>query len=107
MSGMKFRRTCSVCNATFFSPDRKAAYCLKCIKKRVVKHVPAEAKVTAQATRVAPRAFTPARPVFGDSGKHRAPRVAKAGTLTAEMRTRIVEIYNAEYADRPVQTREV
>ncbi|HET8675885.1 MAG TPA: hypothetical protein VFO63_08875, partial [Blastocatellia bacterium] len=55
MSGMKFRRTCSVCNATFFSPDRKALYCLKCVKKRVVKHVPAEARAAAQVTRVAPR----------------------------------------------------
>ncbi|MFN0122113.1 MAG: hypothetical protein ACKV2V_16595 [Blastocatellia bacterium] len=34
MSGMKFRCQCSGCNATFFSPDRRARYCPKCIKKR-------------------------------------------------------------------------
>jgi hypothetical protein len=107
MSGMKFRRTCSVCNATFFSPDRKAAYCIKCIKKRVVKHVPSEAKVTAQATRVAPRPFTATRPPLGESSKHRPPRVAKIGTLTSELRRRIIEIYEDEYAEGPIQTREM
>jgi hypothetical protein len=106
MSGMKFRRTCSVCNATFFSPDRKAAFCLKCMKKRVVKHVPSEAKATAQVTRVAPRPFTPGPPL-GDTAKHRPARVAKIATLTAELRRRIIEIYETEYAERPVQTREV
>ena len=104
---MKFRRTCSVCNATFFSPDRKAAYCIKCTKKRVVKHVPSEAKVTAQATRVAPRQFTATRPPLGEAAKHRPPRVAKIGTLTSELRRRIIEIYEEEYAEGPVQTREM
>jgi hypothetical protein len=107
MSGMKFRRTCSVCNATFFSPDRKAAYCIKCIKKRVVKHVPAEAKAAVQATRVAPRSFTSPRQPMGDMQRHRPPRAAKLGTLTPELRQRIIEIYQAEYAGRPVQTREM
>lgn len=107
MSGMKFRRTCSVCNATFFSPDRKAAYCLKCIKKRVVKHVPTEAKATVQATRVAPRSFTSPRPALGEISRQRPMRTAKAGTLTPELRGRIIEIYEEEYAERPVQTREM
>ena len=107
MSGMKFRRTCSVCNATFFSPDRKAAYCIKCIKKRVVKHVPAEGKVTAQVTRVAPRPFTPTRAPIAEPPRQRPPRVAKIGTLTPELRQRIIEIYEAEYAAGPVQTREM
>lgn len=107
MSGMKFRRTCSVCNATFFSPDRKAAYCLKCIKKRVVKHVPAEAKATAEVARVAPRPFVPPRPSFGEPTRERSLRAPKIGTLTPELRRRIVEIYEAEYAARPVQTREM
>jgi hypothetical protein len=107
MSGMKFRRTCSVCNATFFSPDRKAAYCLKCLKKRVVKHVPSEARPAAEATRVAPRPFAPPRPPPGESLKQRPARVAKIATLTPELRRRVVEIYEAEYADGLVQTREV
>jgi hypothetical protein len=107
MSGMKFRRTCSVCNATFFSPDRKAAYCLKCIKKRVVKHVPSEAKATAEVIRVRPRTFVPTKPSFGESRGDRPLRAPKIGALTPELRERIVEIYEAEYAARPVQTREM
>lgn len=109
MSGMKFRRTCSVCNATFFSPDRKAACCLKCMKKRVVKHVPAEARAPMPVTRVAPRpAPSPVAPPIPDMGKHsKAPRIAKAGTMTPELRRRIVEIYEAEYAGRPIPTRDV
>src|SRR5262245_52768955 len=105
MSGMKFRRTCSVCNATFFSPDRKAAYCLKCLKTRVVKHVPAEARVAAEATRVAPRPFSAPRPQA--ESRQRPTRVAKAATLTPDLRRKVIEVYEAEYANGPVQTREV
>jgi hypothetical protein len=107
MSGMKFRRTCSVCNATFFSPDRKAAYCLKCLKKRVVKHVPSEAKVVAETTRVGPRPVVSPRPMTAEPSRNRPARVAKIATLTPELRRRIIEIYEAEYAEGPVQPREV
>jgi hypothetical protein len=107
MSGMKFRRTCSVCNATFFSPDRKAAYCLKCLKKRVVKHVPTETKAVAEVTRVAPRSFPSARPPLGEPSRNRPARVAKIATLTPELRRRIIEIYEAEFVEGPIQTREV
>jgi hypothetical protein len=110
MSGMKFRRTCSVCNATFFSPDRKAAYCLKCMKKRVVKHVPAEVKAgvqTTPTTRVAPRPFTPSSPALDEMPRQRPARAAKVATLTPELRGRILEIYEEEYAQQPVQAREM
>ena len=107
MSGMKFRRTCSVCNATFFSPDRKAAFCLKCLKKRVVKHVPSEAKAVPETTRVAPRAFTAPGPPLGEPSRQRPARVAKIAALTPELRRRVIEIYESEYAEGPVQTREV
>ncbi|HTG14665.1 MAG TPA: hypothetical protein VK747_05285, partial [Blastocatellia bacterium] len=103
---MKFRRTCSVCNATFFSPDRKAAFCLKCIKKRVVKHVPAEARVAAVGTRVAPRP-APTRSPVADDQKRRPPREPKAGALTPELRRRITEVYQEEFAGQPVQARDV
>lgn len=106
MSGMKFRRTCSVCNATFFSPDRKAAYCLKCIKKRVVKHVPTEARVAAVGARVAPRA-APTRSPVADDQKRRPPREPKADSLTPELRRRITEVYQEEFAGQPVQARDV
>ena len=104
---MKFRRTCSVCNATFFSPDRKAAYCLKCLKKRVVKHVPAEARAVAETTRVAPRPLASPRPPMGEHSRQRPARVAKIATLTPELRRRVIEIYETEYAESAVQTREV
>ncbi|MEK6408699.1 MAG: hypothetical protein AABN34_17385 [Acidobacteriota bacterium] len=107
MSGMKFRRTCSVCNATFFSPDRKAAYCLKCLKKRVVKHVPSEAKAVAESTRAAPRAFASPGPPLGEPPNQRPARVARVATLTPELRRRVVEIYEEEYANGELQAREV
>src|SRR5438132_1570973 len=107
MSGMKFRRTCSVCNATFFSPDRKAAYCLKCMKRRVVKHVPSETRAVAEVSRVAARSFTPPTSSFGEAPKERPLRAPKTGTLTPELRRRIIEIYEAEFAGRPIQTREM
>ena len=107
MSGMKFRRTCTVCNATFFSPDRKAAYCLKCMKKRVVKHVPAEARTVATAPRVAPRPAPPvpaAPPVLRKAKTARAP---KATTLTADLRERILELFQNEFSSRAMQTKEM
>jgi hypothetical protein len=107
MSGMKFRRTCSVCNATFFSPDRKAAYCLKCMKKRVVKHVPSETRAVAEVSRVAARPSTPPERSFGEAPKERPLRAPKTGTLTPELRRRIIEIYEAEFAGQPIQAREV
>jgi len=107
MSGMKFRRSCSVCNATFFSPDRKAAYCLKCLKKRVVKHVPSEVKPVTEATRVAPRPFAPSKPPLGEPPKSRPARVAKIAVLTPELRSRVIEIFEAEYSNGLVQAREV
>src|SRR5262249_42826666 len=107
MSGMKFRRTCSVCNATFFSPDRKAAYCLKCLKKRVVKHVPAETRVVAETSRVAPRPVSAPRQSLSESSRPRQARVAKITSLTPELRRRVIAIYEEEFAARPVQTREV
>ena len=106
MSGMKFRRTCTVCNATFFSPDRKAAYCLKCMKKRVVKHVPAEARAVAAAPRVAPRPIAPPIPP-PTLRKAKPARAAKATTLTPELRQRILELFQGEFSSRAMQTREM
>jgi hypothetical protein len=107
MSGMKFRRTCTVCNATFFSPDRKAAYCLKCLKKRVVKHVPAEARPQPQPTRVAPRPVPQATHPVHVAHKAKVVRTAKGGDLTPDVRNRIVELYEKEYAGQAVTTRDM
>jgi hypothetical protein len=107
MSGMKFRRTCTVCNATFFSPDRKAAYCLKCLKKRVVKHVPPEPRPIAPAVRVVPRSNQGPTVAVADSRRQRPSRAPKISVLTSELRERILEVYREQYAGKKVQTREI
>jgi hypothetical protein len=84
MSGMKFRRTCSVCNATFFSPDRKATHCLKCHKRRVVKHVPTEARVPTPTPRLAPQARELLSEPAGCGSEGETPRSSKAAVLTPE-----------------------
>lgn len=77
------------------------------MKKRVVKHVPAEARVAVPATRVAPRP-APSMPMpISGAPKAKATRTAKAEVLTPDLRHRIIEIYDAEYAGRPVQTKEM
>jgi hypothetical protein len=106
MSAMKFRRTCSACNATFFSPDRKASLCLKCSKKKIVKHVPAAAapvRTAAPPVRVVPKpAPRPAMP-----RKAKTPRAPKSASLTPETRQRILAIYEQEYSDQEGRLREV
>ncbi|MGA9772569.1 MAG: hypothetical protein WBV94_26300 [Blastocatellia bacterium] len=58
-------------------------------------------------TRVAPRP-APSMPMpLSGAPKPKAVRAAKADMLTPELRGRIIEIYDAEFAGRPVQTKEV
>jgi hypothetical protein len=104
---MKFRRTCSVCNATFFSPDRKALYCLKCIKKRVVKHIPAEARQAVPIPRLAPRPVAHASAPVTAARKKREPRAPKLSELTPELKRRIGQIYEQEFADSQIPLRDV
>src|SRR5262245_6112724 len=105
MSGMKFRRTCSSCNATFFSPDRKASLCLKCSKKKIVKHIPAPARVevkgAVQPVRAVPRPAPPPVPK-----RHKGPRAPKPPLLTPDLRKRIMELYQAEFSTREVRLKE-
>jgi hypothetical protein len=107
MSGMKFRRTCTVCNSTFFSPDRKAAYCLKCLKKRVVKHVPSETRPAVPPARAVPRVSPAPSVAVADSRRQKPARAAKIAVMTQELREKVLEIYKDQYAGRKVQTREV
>lgn len=111
MSGMKFRRTCTVCNSTFFSPDRKAAYCLKCLKKRVVKHVPAEPRVPVSPSPVPHRASSAPAPVSVSSGggarRTKQTRAPKASVLTSDLRERILRLYDEQYATGQIQPREI
>jgi hypothetical protein len=104
---MKFRRTCSVCNATFFSPDRKATHCLKCLKRKVVKHIPTEAKVHTQAPRVAPRPVNQFPSPAAVAPKGRVARASKSAVLTPEIRRRIVQAFEEDYEQGSVTLREV
>ena len=111
MSGMKFRRTCSSCNATFFSPERKASLCLKCSKKRVVKHVPAAApaeyKQPAQAVRVAPRGNFPRGAPAPPVRREKQARSPKASVLTPELRAKIAECYENDYPNKGLKIKDV
>src|SRR5262245_56171668 len=125
MSGMKFRRTCSICNATFFSPDRKAAYCLKCVKKRIVKHVPAPPRPVATTSSSSPSPSSsgpPVRPIHRPQPsshpppahhrsavavkKQKTPRAPRIETLTPEIRNKIIEIYRDEFINKQAPLRE-
>ena len=58
-------------------------------------------------TRVAPRP-APSMPMpLPSAPKPKAVRAAKADALTPELRRRIIELYDAEFAGRPVQTKEM
>ncbi|HEU5237656.1 MAG TPA: hypothetical protein VFU37_10970 [Pyrinomonadaceae bacterium] len=47
------------------------------------------------------------RQALSESSRQRPARVAKITTLTPELKRRVIEIYEEEFATRPVQTREV
>ncbi len=106
---MKFRRTCTSCNSTFFSPDRKAAFCGKCLKKRIVKHVPAEVKAEVQPARVLPRPIPrpAAPPTAMFQKKRKPPRPPKSAALTPEIKEKIIEAYHDEFGDQKGSTREI
>jgi hypothetical protein len=76
------------------------------MKKRVVKHVPAEARAVAAAPRVAPRPVAPPAPP-PTLRKAKPARAAKATTLTPELRQRILELFQGEFSSRAMQTREM
>jgi hypothetical protein len=115
MSGMKFRRTCTVCGTTFFSPDRKAAYCLKCVKKKIVKHVPTTPKPVVVHNASAPVRAVP-RPAQHGQGprssaaaprKQKTPRAPRIEALTPELRNRILEIYQGEFVGKESALRDI
>lgn len=104
MPSMKFRRTCSGCNATFFAEDRRASLCVKCVRKRAAAPPPPPRPQHHQSARpdsahtptAPPKRRTP--PSAARTGKpatpRRAPRPAKTAELTEELRHKIEELYN-------------
>lgn len=132
MTGMKFRRSCDKCNATFFSTDRKARYCSKHQPKTGVAPAPATAS-PAPASGGGYRSFEPReqhRPqtfqkTFNKSNKFVAgskprpqgrsqrekppakpPRPPQATELTTELRARIAgafqSLQNVPGTDTPI-----
>ncbi len=104
MSGTRFRCTCAMCNATFFSPDRKARYCPKCSKKRPAKPAPGERRM-ATAAPLNRTASRPARPA--PAQKKQAQQPPKASELTPELRKRLKQIYWEQYASSGIAWREM
>jgi hypothetical protein len=104
---MKFRLQCSECNAAFFSTDRKARYCPKCVSKRAGKAAPAGVKPR-PGEKHPPRRFgdKPDRPrpemkkapPLKIPKEPVPPRPPKARELTPELREQILQAYQAEAA---------
>jgi hypothetical protein len=104
MAGMKFRKSCDLCNVTFFTPNRNALYCAKCAKKMGVAEPtapPASAGKPVRAAvaeagrgRVATEAVAakPRGPVLVKKAK-KGPRPPKPTELTTELRDRISQAY--------------
>ncbi len=106
MSGMKFRLQCSNCNATFFSTDRRARFCPKCVSKRAGK--PASTTSKPGAAKPAPAGKPPAkrfepRPARKPDAAPKPPkepvkRPPKVAELTSELREQIKQAYEQQFA---------
>jgi hypothetical protein len=106
MSGMKFRKSCDLCNVTFFTPNRNALYCAKCAKKmgvaeptvsqgpsaKPVRAVVAQSPRSRAAAPAEAVAAKPRGPVLVKKPK-KGPRPPKPTELTSELRERIVAAF--------------
>ena len=102
MSGMKFRKSCDLCNVTFFTPNRNALYCAKCAKKmgvaeptvsqgpsaKPVRAVVAQSPRSRAAAPAEAVAAKPRGPVLVKKPK-KGPRPPKPTELTSELRERM------------------
>lgn len=115
MSGMKFRLQCAGCNAAFFSTDRKARYCPKCVTKRAGKSPPAGVKPDS-------RGKPPARRFDAKPARTSQPRAAdappqprkepvklppKVTELTPELREQVAQAYQQEIANGEASLQDV
>lgn len=105
MAGMKFRKSCDLCNVTFFTPNRNALYCSKCSKRMGVAD-PAVVPVTggkparpaaievrkSRPQAVVAEAARPRSPVLVKKVK-KGPRPPKPTDLTDEIRLQITEAF--------------
>jgi len=98
---MKFRKSCDLCNVTFFTPNRNALYCAKCSKKMGVAEPSASPAVRPARVAVAESgaarggavaAAKPRGPVLVKKPK-KGPRPPKPTELTPEIRDKISQAY--------------
>jgi hypothetical protein len=104
---MKFRLQCANCNATFFSTDRRARYCPKCVNKRAGKPASVTSK-PGPAPRPGPAGKPPAkrfepRPARKPEQPPKPPkeqvkRPPKVKELTPELREQIKQVYEQQFA---------
>lgn len=123
---MKFRKSCDLCNVTFFTPNRNALYCAKCAKKMGVAEPTtsqaaapapggksaraavapagrARAQVGEQAEAAAPK---PRGPVLVKKAK-KGPRPPKPSELTPELRDRIAEAFKETNGEQKASVRDL
>lgn len=85
MAGMKFKSQCQYCSITFFSPERDATACPKCVRKyRLAPAKPATSKPAVERPRPQ-RAMLPDRTILAPH-----PRI-----LTDELKAAIIEAYES------------
>lgn len=103
--GTKFRLSCASCGATFFSPDRRARYCPKCVKKQGLDASSSRPQASSQSG--GPAEGKPRRPLLPllplAPKKEKAPkRIPKSTELTPELTERIKQIYEEQYKGKDV-----
>jgi len=95
MKGMKFRRSCDHCGATFFSTDRKARFCPKHQPRRTAKEPGGQTMLPAVSTPKLAKAVAGA--VVPSSSKRQKgivrSRQPQIRTLTPEVRARIASAF--------------
>lgn len=117
---MKFRKSCDLCNVTFFTPNRNALYCAKCSKKMGVADPASAPIVGAKPVRAAvaeggrgratataePALVKPRGPVLVKKSK-KGPRPPKPTELTPDLREKISKEFNEGSADGKISVRDL
>lgn len=105
-----FRRTCDRCDATFFSPDRYAVRCPKCVKRYGAPQSRGSAAVSSAETVPAPehrvRTCGP-RQGLRRSVRRKQPRRPRRVELTDELRLAIQEAYRRLLGGPPKRLRDI
>ncbi|MGQ9897864.1 MAG: hypothetical protein ACUVR8_09975 [Acidobacteriota bacterium] len=98
MTGMKFRRSCDQCGATFFSTDRKARFCAKHQPRRTLQGTGSHTTVPVTSTPKLAKVIMGNRSPVGMPGGKRQRGIARQRqpqirTLTPEVRARIASAF--------------